>query len=275
MVEAARCLDDAWRCVVHCRVGHQPAGLRPFLAAGVHVLFEHRARHTVPGDGASSNRRGLVCRNSSFLRTHRVVPVPVAGDSFYSRPAARAEDLSLADLAGHRSSHRLPLAGVHLRWIRHRVRAVLRCVVAAHVAPALLVAAAGRDGRCAMHAQNAFSFGLGHCGIRGHTLLLGGILDAVGAISVLLHNFRRLFLLELRVDRAGDGLCHRGFVATPAHPGGRAAGKLFLLYRPAVLCVHDFSAYTEFAQYFVVWNANMPEETFFYLIREHRSWWCL
>ncbi|HEY1490130.1 MAG TPA: hypothetical protein VGF90_03740, partial [Verrucomicrobiae bacterium] len=36
-----------------------------------------------------------------------------------------------------------------------------------------------------------------------------------------------------------------------------------------------FSAYTEFAQYFVVWNANMPEETFWYLIRENRPWWCL
>jgi hypothetical protein len=35
------------------------------------------------------------------------------------------------------------------------------------------------------------------------------------------------------------------------------------------------SAYTEFAQYFVVWNANMPEETFWYIIREHRSWWWL
>ena len=36
-----------------------------------------------------------------------------------------------------------------------------------------------------------------------------------------------------------------------------------------------FSAYTEFAQYFVVWNANMPEETFWYLIRENGSWWCV
>ncbi len=36
-----------------------------------------------------------------------------------------------------------------------------------------------------------------------------------------------------------------------------------------------FSAYTEFAQYFVVWNANMPEETFWYLIREHGNWWGL
>jgi hypothetical protein len=35
------------------------------------------------------------------------------------------------------------------------------------------------------------------------------------------------------------------------------------------------SAYTEFAQYFVVWNANMPEETFWYLIREKGNWWWL
>jgi hypothetical protein len=34
-----------------------------------------------------------------------------------------------------------------------------------------------------------------------------------------------------------------------------------------------FSAYTEFAQYFVVWNANMPTETFYYLIRERGTWW--
>jgi len=33
------------------------------------------------------------------------------------------------------------------------------------------------------------------------------------------------------------------------------------------------SSYTEFAQYFVVWNANMPEETFWYLIREQGGWW--
>jgi len=34
-----------------------------------------------------------------------------------------------------------------------------------------------------------------------------------------------------------------------------------------------FQAYTEFAQYFVVWNANMPVETFWYIIREKGSWW--
>ncbi|HUC86401.1 MAG TPA: hypothetical protein VL970_14495 [Candidatus Acidoferrales bacterium] len=35
------------------------------------------------------------------------------------------------------------------------------------------------------------------------------------------------------------------------------------------------SAYAEFAQYFVVWNANMPEETFWYLLREQGGWWNL
>ena len=33
-----------------------------------------------------------------------------------------------------------------------------------------------------------------------------------------------------------------------------------------------FQAYMEFSQYFVVWNANMPEETFYYIIRAHGSW---
>jgi len=34
-----------------------------------------------------------------------------------------------------------------------------------------------------------------------------------------------------------------------------------------------FYAYVTFAQYFIIWNANMPEETFFYLLRERGNWW--
>ena len=33
-----------------------------------------------------------------------------------------------------------------------------------------------------------------------------------------------------------------------------------------------FYAYVSFSQYFIIWNANMPEETFWYLIRERGSW---
>ena len=34
-----------------------------------------------------------------------------------------------------------------------------------------------------------------------------------------------------------------------------------------------FYAYITFAQYFIIWNANMPEETFWYRLREHGTWW--
>ena len=34
-----------------------------------------------------------------------------------------------------------------------------------------------------------------------------------------------------------------------------------------------FYAYIAFSQYFIIWNANMPEETFWYLLREKGTWW--
>jgi hypothetical protein len=33
-----------------------------------------------------------------------------------------------------------------------------------------------------------------------------------------------------------------------------------------------FYAYVTFAQYFIIWNANMPEETFYFIIRERGIW---
>jgi hypothetical protein len=34
-----------------------------------------------------------------------------------------------------------------------------------------------------------------------------------------------------------------------------------------------FYAYIHFSQYFIIWNANVPEETFWYKLRERGSWW--
>ena len=34
-----------------------------------------------------------------------------------------------------------------------------------------------------------------------------------------------------------------------------------------------FWAYISFSQYFIIWNANMPEETFWYVLREQGTWW--
>ena len=34
-----------------------------------------------------------------------------------------------------------------------------------------------------------------------------------------------------------------------------------------------FWAYISFSQYFLIWNANVPEETFWYNLREYGDWW--
>jgi len=34
-----------------------------------------------------------------------------------------------------------------------------------------------------------------------------------------------------------------------------------------------FYAYIHFSQYFIIWNANLPEETFWYVLREKGTWW--
>ncbi|MFN7139137.1 MAG: hypothetical protein ACK4UN_07355 [Limisphaerales bacterium] len=34
-----------------------------------------------------------------------------------------------------------------------------------------------------------------------------------------------------------------------------------------------FYAYIHFSQYFIIWNANIPEETFWYIKREQGTWW--
>jgi hypothetical protein len=36
-----------------------------------------------------------------------------------------------------------------------------------------------------------------------------------------------------------------------------------------------FAAYIHFGQYFVIWNANIPEETFWYVLRERGSWFAI
>lgn len=36
-----------------------------------------------------------------------------------------------------------------------------------------------------------------------------------------------------------------------------------------------FYAYIHFAQYFIIWNGNIPEETFWYIVREKGTWFCI
>jgi hypothetical protein len=49
--------------------------------------------------------------------------------------------------------------------------------------------------------------------------------------------------------------------------------KTFYFMGSILFAFTVFYAYVTFAQYFIIWNANMPEETFWYVLREKGTWW--
>ncbi len=51
-----------------------------------------------------------------------------------------------------------------------------------------------------------------------------------------------------------------------------ATTKTFYFTGSLMFAFTVFYAYVTFFQYFIVWNANMPEETFFYVSREQGTW---
>jgi hypothetical protein len=53
---------------------------------------------------------------------------------------------------------------------------------------------------------------------------------------------------------------------------GVVSGKTYYFMGSLFLAFTVFWAYVNFVQYFVIWNANMPEETFWYLARETGTW---
>ncbi len=69
-----------------------------------------------------------------------------------------------------------------------------------------------------------------------------------------------VYAITLAMDRSG-----------PLRPVVRPVtyhdiGKLFFAFTV-------FYAYIAFSQYFLIWNAAIPEETFWYILREKGSWW--
>ncbi len=56
---------------------------------------------------------------------------------------------------------------------------------------------------------------------------------------------------------------------------GTMGGEQYYFLGSLLFAFTVFSAYIHFGQYFVIWNANMPEETFWYVLREKGSWWAV
>ncbi|HWD21142.1 MAG TPA: hypothetical protein VHB20_17875 [Verrucomicrobiae bacterium] len=49
--------------------------------------------------------------------------------------------------------------------------------------------------------------------------------------------------------------------------------KTYYMIGSLMLAFTIFYAYISFAQYFIIWNANIPEETFWFVLREKGWWW--
>ncbi len=71
-----------------------------------------------------------------------------------------------------------------------------------------------------------------------------------------------VYLLTLLLQRQGPlkGLVHE---------------KTYYFIGSLLFAFTVFYAYVTFGQYFIIWNANMPEETFWYVLREKGTWWYL
>jgi hypothetical protein len=101
----------------------------------------------------------------------------------------------------------------------------------------------------------------------------GDPVDEVAAMAVVLHHVRRLLLRRERVADGGTVYVITMFLDRigPLKPVIQPVtyhdiGKLFFAFTV-------FYAYIAFSQYFLIWNANIPEETFWYVLREKGSWW--
>ncbi|HIG29780.1 MAG TPA: hypothetical protein EYQ50_19075 [Verrucomicrobiales bacterium] len=84
-----------------------------------------------------------------------------------------------------------------------------------------------------------------------------GVVYFAGSVWVTL---AATYLIALFLDRSG-----------PLKPvmGNRQYHGIAIL----MLAFTVFYAYVHFSQYFLIWNANIPEETFWYVKREIGSWW--
>ena len=91
---------------------------------------------------------------------------------------------------------------------------------------------------------------------------------------MVLHDVRRLLFRRQRVDGAGDGLIvitmmldRQGVLTEVLHE------HQYYFLGSLMFAFTVFYAYIHFSQYFIIWNGNMPEETFWYVVREKGTWW--
>ena len=151
---------------------------------------------------------------------------------------------------------------------------VLRHLVAAVVAAALWSLEQDETGEAHCTHKMRFHSGWGILAFAATVTLSGVALDARRCNTMVLGDLRHVFLRRLRVGRRWPRpMSSRWSCSASAFCATCCTTISFIILGMLLFAFTLFHAYVEFAQYFVVWNGNMPDETFWYIIREHGSWW--
>ncbi|RKX35618.1 MAG: hypothetical protein DRP71_03030 [Verrucomicrobia bacterium] len=80
------------------------------------------------------------------------------------------------------------------------------------------------------------------------------------------------FASSMRIALAGTVLISLLLVKQGMFKGILSQAHLYDLGK-IMLAFTVFWGYISFSQYFLIWNANIPEETFWYVLREGGNWW--
>jgi hypothetical protein len=84
-----------------------------------------------------------------------------------------------------------------------------------------------------------------------------GVYYYAGSVWVTLAT---VYVLTMTLDR-------QGALAEVLH------GQQYYFLGSLLFAFTVFYAYIHFSQYFIIWNGNMPDETFWYVLREKGTWW--
>ena len=207
------------------------------------------------------------------IEEHLGCLLPIMAALFLPIALFRQNDLSLDDRGpehGPRAS--IQAAAFYGADVLCRCGFVFRSLVPFVEPPALLVAETGCDRCRRLHAQAAVPCGLGDFCFRYHVDAGRDHVDEGAATSMVLDDVWRLLFCRQRLDDPRHDLRHRaGLEALGAVPHASDADT-FLLSRLVAVRVHRVLRLRPFSQYFIIWNANMPEETFWYVLREKGTW---
>ena len=245
----------------------EPEAIRVFVAAGVHVFPEPVPGRAVPGAWC------IICFDAGWSVPIRRFCEHIATCCF---PWMALLFMPIAFLAtklyhwmGRSSSARSragrQAAALHHTGLLHRGGGVLPDLVVLSNRLRYWSLKQDETGGAKPTYRMRFYSGLGIFLFALYADVRRDHVDEGAAAPVVLHDVRRLLFCRQRLDDAGHGLCdHDGLWIGRVSLTEVLHEHQYYFLGSLLFAFTVFYAYIHFSQYFIIWNGNMPEETFWY-----------